>query len=218
MSVRAGETRTWEFTDVVPPGGRLYGFITITCWFSTAFQYYDGPAVLARAEVPGGRGSTGGLLHVDRNNDEQADPTEAAPGITVLLVAADGTTVGRAVTDDAGHFMFANMPANRYFLRLVGQWRLRQGPGVEVGVFDGAVMDNQPFAIEPGPNQLDPDVPRESTVDIVPVPEPQAAPPRRPADLADTGANVVELTALGVLLLLTGGGLLLVRRRSKEAP
>ncbi|MFL6127259.1 MAG: hypothetical protein ACJ73U_47510, partial [Actinophytocola sp.] len=60
VTVRAGETRTFQFTDVVPPGGRLYGFITITCWFSTAYRYDDGPKVVTRAEVPGGRGSTGG--------------------------------------------------------------------------------------------------------------------------------------------------------------
>jgi LPXTG-motif cell wall-anchored protein len=48
----------------------------------------------------------------------------------------------------------------------------------------------------------------------VPAAVPQAAPSPRPANLADTGADVTELSAIGLLLLLAGAGLLFVRRRS----
>jgi LPXTG-motif cell wall-anchored protein len=213
VTVRAGETRTFEFTDVVPPGGRLFGFITITCWFSTAFMYYDGPEVMARAEVPGGKGSTGGVLYHDRDNDGDVDPAELVPGVKVFLVSRDGKVASRSVTDAAGHFLFTDAPAGRYYLRLAGTWKLRDDAGLEVGVYDGAVMEGATYAVEPGPKLPDPDEPAPSTVEITRVPDAQASPsPRRPEGLADTGSNVVELVVVGILLLLAGAGLLVVRR------
>jgi LPXTG-motif cell wall-anchored protein len=86
-----------------------------------------------------------------------------------------------------------------------------------VTVFDGDVQRDVGYRVEPGPTQPDLDAPPTSTVDVKPAPSPQAAPPPRPVGLADTGADVVELTVLGVLLLLAGAGLLLVRR-SREVP
>jgi LPXTG-motif cell wall-anchored protein len=217
VSVRAGETRTFDFTDVVPAGGRLYGFITLSCWFSTAFRYDDGPLAVARAEVPGGRGSTGGVLYTDANGNRAVDPGEPVPGVKVRLVDGAGTVVSRTETDAAGHYMFTDVPANRYYLRLVGPWRLCDGVDLQVGVFDGAVMDGAEWDIEPGPNQTDPDVTRVPPPPAAPrpgpaPPAPQAAPAPHPATLADTGADVAALTALGALLVALG--LLLLRRRA----
>jgi LPXTG-motif cell wall-anchored protein len=212
VTVRAGETRTFEFTDVVPPGGRLFGFITITCWFGTGFMYYEGPEVMARAEVPGGKGATGGVLYHDRDTDNEPDADEVVAGVKVYLVDSDGEVAGRSVTDERGHFLFADVPANKYYLRLAGRWKLRDDAGLQVGVYDGAVMEGATYAVEPGPTLPDPDAPPPSTVEITRVPDAQASPPPRPAGLADTGTNVVELSVVGVLLLLAGAGLLVVRR------
>jgi hypothetical protein len=214
VTVRAGETRTFQFTDVVPPGGRLYGFITITCWFSTAYRYDDGPKVVTRAEVPGGHGSTGGVLYQDRDEDNSVDPGEEVGGVKVFLVDRHGAVAARAVTDAKGVFVFGDLPANRYFLRLAGPWQLVD-EGLEVTVFDGNDMRNLGYVVKPGPNQPDLDAPPPSTVPVTPAPAPQAAAPvYRPENLADTGADVVELTAFGLLFVLVGGGLLLVRWRS----
>ena len=215
VTVRAGETRTFQFTDVVPAGGRLYGFISITCWFGTAFRYDDGPKIVVRAEVPGGRGSTGGVLFVDRDGNGGPGADEVVPGVKVFLVDRDGRVAARDVSDTKGAFMFRDLPANRYFMRLAGPWQLVY-EGLEVTVFDGDTTEGIGYALTPGPNQPDLDVPPPSTVDVKPAPSPQASPPR-PAGLADTGADVVELTVFGILLLLAGGGLLLVRR-TREAP
>jgi LPXTG-motif cell wall-anchored protein len=218
VTVRAGETRTFDFTDVVPAGGRLYGFVTISCWFSTSYRYDDGPLSIARAEVPGGTGSSGGVLYVDRDEDFNLDPGESVPNVKVFLVTGSGTVVARAFADADAHFMFSDVPANNYILRVVGPWRAKDGVDLRIGVFDGAVMDGALYAIEPGPDQADLDVPRTSTVDTPRAPAPRASPPvRRPANLADTGASVVELTAIGVLLLLAGAGLLFVRRSGKAS-
>lgn len=217
VTVKAGETRTFEFTDVVPPGGQLYGFISLTCWFSTAFKYDDGQAAVARAEVPGGRGSSGGVLFVDRDNDYHPDDDEVVPDVKVFLAKPDGTIVARSVTDATGRFMFTDVPANVYILRLTGPWRLRD-ENLRFNVFDGEIMRELPYIVQAGPTQTDPDAPPPSTVDVTELPPaPQAAPLTRPENLADTGADVVELTVIGVLLLLVGGGLLFVRR-SREAP
>lgn len=214
VTVRAGETRTFEFTDVVPPGGRLYGFISLTCWFSTAFKYDDGAASVARAEVPGGRGSSGGVLFEDRDDDAHPDPDEVVPGVKMFATLPDGTPVARAITDATGRFMFSDLPANNYHLRLTGPWRLRD-ENLRLNVFDGEIMKELPYVVVPGPNRTDPEAPPPPPeVDVTEVPDPQAAPLPRPANLADTGADVVELTVFGVVLLLVGGGLLFVRRRS----
>ncbi|TDV40145.1 LPXTG cell wall anchor domain-containing protein [Actinophytocola oryzae] len=216
VAVRAGETRTWDFTDVVPSGGHLYGFITITCWFSTAFRYDDGPAVTARAEVPGGRGSTGGVLYVDRDEDAGPDPGEAVPDVKVYLVDGTGAIVARTRSDATGHFLFRDLPANQYAMRLVGPWRARGGVDVRLSIFADAFMGELAFAVEPGPNQLDIDAPAPGAVptgDVPPEPVPQASAVPHPPTLADTGADVAELTAFGFLLLVVG--MLLVSRRKR---
>jgi LPXTG-motif cell wall-anchored protein len=215
ITVRAGETRTFDFTDVVPPGGRLYGYVKITCWFSTAYRYDDGPAVIARAEVPGGRGSAGGRLYVDRDDDWAVDDGEAVPGVKVFLVDDGGAVVARAVTDRTGRFGFPVVAANSYALRLAGPWQFTDATDMRAGVFDGDTV-NVDYRLAPGANQPDldapPSPPAPSTVSLVPAspPAPQAS--ARPANLADTGANVVELVAVGVLLLSLGTGLLFARR------
>jgi hypothetical protein len=218
VSVRAGETRTWEFTDIVPPGGYLYGFITITCWFSTAFRYDDGPTVLARAEVPGGRGTAGGYLYVDRDSSDSYTLDEAAAGVKLCLVDKDGRVVARTTSDAKGYFVFRDLPANRYPVRLVGPWRAKNGIDLELGVFTDAVIDSIHYAIEPGANQPDPDEQTSTNVPRPPVPQASPTPAAHPASLADTGADVADLIRLGLLLLLAGGGLLLGVRRPGEAP
>ncbi len=212
--VRAGETRVFEFTDVVPPGGRLYGYLTLTCWFSTAFRYDDGPAATARAQVPGGVGSTGGYLFVDRDEDHLLDAGEPIVGAKLFLVADDGRVAGRALTDERGYFLFRDVAANDYELRVAGPWRPKTDTFQRAGVFDGDTHDSRLYPMVPGPTQpdLDAQEPGGKSTDPQPVPPaPRASP--RPANLADTGASVVELSALGVLLVAAGTALLFLRRR-----
>ena len=213
VTVPAGATRTFDFTAAVPEGGRLYGFITITCWFSTAFKYDDGPSVTARAVVPGGRGSSGGDVLVDRDHDMQVDAGEAVPGVKLFLVDDAGAVVARTVTGANGHFLFTDVPANSYELRLAGPWRLESAASQRLGVFSDEVVDSAVVRVVPGPFQPDLDAPpvRPSIPDPPAPPARQASP--RPANLADTGVSVVELSVLGLLLTLTGTALLFVRRR-----
>jgi LPXTG-motif cell wall-anchored protein len=202
--VHAGETRTWEFTDVVPSQARDYGFVSLRCDFSPDAGD-DGPVAETWAAVPGGRGSMAGRL-VDTGD-------KVLVGVKILLIDQNGVVAARAVSDGNGRFQFPDLPAGLYEVRPVGPWRPYEMAVFMLHVMAGQPIDFDPFVLTPGPAQSDPDSPPptgKSTVDVVPAPSPQAA-PVRPANLADTGANVVELAALGFLLLAAGA--LLVRAR-----
>lgn len=196
--VRAGETRTWEFTDVVTQRMWTYGFVILRCDFLVPGMI-SGAHATARATVPGGRGTLGGTLVSD---------DKPVPDVTVLLLdRSTGTTVARATSDAAGHFGLPEVPADEYDLRPLGPWRLEdQNQGLQV--LAGEHVEYQRLGLLPGPYQRDPDEPAEPEEEE-PAPEPQASPV--PAVLANTGVNPVELTAFGVLLIVTGA--LLLRRR-----
>jgi LPXTG-motif cell wall-anchored protein len=207
--VRAGETRTWEFTGVVPPRAWDYGFVMLQCDFSPATAH-DGPLAEARAAVPGGRGTVGGVL-----TTEQKEPLA---GITLLMLdPVSGAVRARVVSEATGRFQFPELPAGLYELRPVGPWRTYETV-FSVQIWAGQHVEFDPLTLRPGPVQGDPDAPppaaNQSTVDVVATPVPQAAPALRPANLADTGADVTELSAIGLLMVLAGAGLLFVRRRS----
>lgn len=201
--VRAGETRTWEFTDVVPAEAWNFGFVSLRCDFSPG-DGDDGPVAETRAVVPGGHSGMSGTL-VDTEGKVMA-------GVTILLIdPAGGPVVARAVSDGNGRFQFSDIPAGLYELRPVGPWRVYDVSVVILHLTVGEDLSFNPLVLVPGPVQSDPDSPPptgKSTVDVVPAPSPQAS-PVRPANLADTGANVVELAALGFLFLAAGA--LLVR-------
>lgn len=195
--VRAGETRTWEFTDVVPPFAWDYGFLFLECDF-TPKGGDDGPAVSVRAAVPGGRGTLVGTL-VDVHQAPLA-------GVTMRMLTHDGQEVARVDSDVTGRFAFPEVPADRYELRPTGPWRLPESTFL-VQVMSGQHMDLTSLVLERGENKPE----------VVAVPPPAPASPAaraapHPAALADTGADVAELTALGALMVVLG--LLMVRRRA----
>jgi LPXTG-motif cell wall-anchored protein len=204
-AVRAGETRSWEFTDVVPDRAWDYGFVVLRCDFS---QWSGGEGAFAEdsAAVPGGRGLVEGTLVHDGR---------PVPGVELLLIdPVTGAAVARAVSDAAGGFRFPELPAGAYELRALGPWRLPAAGATWIQVMAGNRHGFHPLAIEPGPTQLAPG----ATPAAPPIVDPRAAPaprtPVRPATLPDTGASVVELTAFGLLLVLTGA---VLARRPRRA-
>jgi hypothetical protein len=203
--VRAGETRTWEFTDVVPAEAWGFGFVTLRCDFAPEAGD-DGPVAEARAVVPGGRGGMSGRL-VDTDG-------KVLVGVKMLLIdPVSGAVVARSVSDGNGRFQFSDIPAGQYEVRPVGPWRPSDAAVLRMLIQAGEPLDYEWFVLMPGPVQGDPDeLPPtgKSTVDVVPAPAPQAA-PVRPANLADTGADVAELAALGFLLMVAGALLLRAR-------
>jgi len=201
-TVRAGETRVWEFTDVVAPRAYDYGFVVLECDFTLrtlSFGAYAG----TRAAVPGGKGRYGGQLVSDR---------QPVPNVKLLMInTITGEIAARAVSDATGRFLFPELPADVYELRALGPWRW-ETPTFLVQVLAGEHREFPPLVLLPGPVLLDPAAPppaeKKSTVDT---PTPQASPTPRPAGLADTGTDVAGLTALGMLLVVAGA--LCLRRR-----
>ncbi|MBL8137114.1 MAG: VCBS repeat-containing protein, partial [Acidobacteria bacterium] len=70
--------------------------------------------------VPGGSLSLGNLVWLDLNNNGVADAGEpGAPGVTVRLIAADGTTVLSTTTTGAsGNYLFTNLPPGTYIVEV----------------------------------------------------------------------------------------------------
>ena len=209
VPIRAGETRTFDFTEVVPERGWRFGHMVIDCVFGGDDYGQNGARAYAKVAVPGGHGRVTGIVsHEDG----------PIPNLKLYLVDDDGRVAARAVTDAAGAYDFADTPANRYELRVVGPWRTSQGIAHHLQVFaDG--WTNEHLYLVAGPTQPDPDAAPTGPTTATPTtgaPTPQAAAGPRPANLADTGASVGELSALALLLLLTGSALLLVGRNPRS--
>lgn len=196
-TVRAGETRVWEFSATVPARAWNYGFVLLKCEFVIP-GVLTGPYAEARAAVPGGQGTFGGIVVRDG---------QPAPDIKLLMInQRTGKVTARAVTNTAGRFEFPSMPADVYELRPVGPWRW-DVPAYLVQILADERRELMPFVLLPGPIQLDPDEPRPRVSAV----EPQESPV---PGLANTGANAPELLALGALLIATGALLTRVRRRA----
>ena len=209
VTVPAGQTRTFEVTDVVPAGGWEYGHVLLYCEFGVGDEYKNHVSASALATVPGAYGDLEGVLYQDLD-DSGVSYGEGLPNVKLYLADRTGRVAARAVTDARGRFHFAGVPVDSYELRVVGPWRPRDNPAQDVQVYASRVAFVD-LPVLPGATQPDPDAPSPpSTSDISP-PAPMAS--ARPANLADTGVSVEELFALGMLLLLTGTALLFVRRR-----
>lgn len=221
VTVRAGETREFNFTDVVPRGGYEYGNVHIFCIFSPDQEDYDhenGVVASAEATVPGGRGDLTGTLYLDEGERGFQDG-EGLAGVKMYLVNRAGRIAARTVTDARGRFLFRRAPADNYEIRFVGPWRYVDHPAEYWNV----VADQSrgiDLPVAHGPNQPDPDAPPPvpgddtSTSDDSPLPQARAS--GVPARLADTGASVRELTGIGIGLLLVGFWLLVLPMRDRR--
>ncbi len=203
LRLRAGETRSFEFTATVPPQAWDYGFVVLRCNFSISGSR-DGTWAEDRAAVPGGRGSLAATL---------AHDDQAVPGVKVTLTdPMTGATAARAVTGADGHVQLPVCAAGEYELRLVGSWRFLVTT-MTVQVFAGRNQDLGQIAVLPGPHQPDPDAAVPAPRASVPA-APAAARPVRPAELAETGVSVGVGFLVAALLLVSGGGLVLAGRRN----
>ena len=220
VTVRAGETRDFTFTDVVPQGGYDYGDVHLYCLFAPGQDYEFGAVATAWAAVPGGRGDLTGTLYLDKSEVGGQDG-EGLPRVKVYIVNRAGKIAARTVTDAGGRFAFRGVPAGNYELRFVGPWRYANASAQYWNVVAGQTSGID-LHVVPGPNQPDPDAPPPddgtppSTSDDAP--RPQARASGVPTGLADTGASVRELTGIGIALLLVGFWLLVLPMRARREP
>jgi hypothetical protein len=202
-TVRAGETRVWEFTAEVTPRMWDYGSVVLACEFALNGTL-KGVYAMDRAAVPGGYGTFGGQAYV--GNDQKP-----VSGVQLVMISKDtGAFASRVTTDEMGEFSFPKMPTGAYELRPIGRWRL-----ADEGMVVTVLADfHREIGLELRPGPLyDPDSqPQSPLPSPMDTPAPQASPAPHPATLAYTGADVIDLLAFGALLMVVGA--LLLRRRS----
>jgi hypothetical protein len=197
VTLRPGETRTYDFTDVVPPNADRYGFIVLHCWFQV-----DGANMATettdRATVPGRTGSVTGEVC-----QPGTVPCVPVPGLEVLLMDDALHVVARTAAGPDGRFEIPAVPAGRYQIRFVGPWRLAPDADTHYPAMAEQSVHWR-LDVVPGPTLDDPDAPRATGTPAAPTVSPAPAPRPRPTELAETGVNVGGLFTLGAALLLSG--------------
>ncbi|MFD1147642.1 hypothetical protein [Saccharothrix hoggarensis] len=215
VTVPAGGSTTVKITGTISEEAAEYGAVGYGCDFGTGDGPEGRPSAHAFARVPGEPGDVRILFYHDRDGDRTRDADELIPDLAVGLEdAVTGVLVAKGRTDAEGRVAFPNMPAGPYEVHVYGPWQFEfDGPHV---LFAGTCRNCQSeswMTLVPGPVVPDETVPPAA-------PGAPAAPPAAgsPAatnggGLADTGAGVLGLIALGVLALAGGFGALLVSRR-----
>ncbi|PWK90876.1 SdrD B-like protein [Lentzea atacamensis] len=216
VTVGPRETRTFVVTEKVPTAARNKRRVVIACDFAPNPGYNtDGPYGFDWASVPGGSGGLTGPLYHDRNGNYVVDAGEAIPNTRILLLTdkENGFAVAETVSDDQGTVRFEQVPPGNWWAWVDGPWKFEGEWGGHVQVF-GDVVASSGFPVVPGPP---------------PGPEPGGDPGTGdPVDtgdtddsagggtgsaLAKTGASVLGLGVLAVLLVAFGLGARVAGRR-----
>lgn len=218
VTVPAGATRTFEVTDTIPDDFINWGYVLVSCDFGyPEVDLLNNPGASDEALVPGGVATVSGVVL-----GPPFDVPTFVAGVRVVLVQ-DGPCpiVGEDITGTDGVFEIANVrPGPGYRLFLVPP------AGLEIGgnPFDNfqVVGDRPPMTVTAVPgNTPAPTVPTQpatcttpttTTTTTTTTPAPQA---RGTGGLAQTGASVLGLGALGLVTLLLGTGAVLSSRRRR---
>jgi hypothetical protein len=212
VTLGPGETRAIDVWDTVPEGSRTRGYVIVECDFGLDHVYPldRSPTAHATARVPGAVGTGGGRVIYDRDHNGFTEG-EGLPGVKLVLVdGATGAVVARTTTDPGGRYLFADLPAYPYELRIVGPWQF-DGPGYRF--FQVYGDENRPdfydVYVVPGPEQEDPEAPPDLLPQGVVTPAAAALTNL----LAATGAEVLDVLLIALAALTAGLALLLLRRR-----
>jgi hypothetical protein len=186
--------------------------VLANCYFGAPVRANGDPLVADTARVPGGVGSTSGRLIHDRNNDGRYDGDGVANTKVVLVDQEIGRVAARSVTDALGNFAFRDVPANRYAFRVVGPWKLVGDVYLVLQIVHGQSVDGHQVMVIPGAIQPDPDAPPVRTD-----PAPQGGVVAGgSARLATTGAAVIELSIVGIVVFAMGLAMVLVFARRRR--
>ncbi|GAA2989140.1 SdrD B-like domain-containing protein [Actinokineospora diospyrosa] len=226
VTVPAGQTRTATISGVISTEAAAYGAVVYDCDFGAVEDPSGHPRAVAVAKVPGAPADLSIQLYHDRDEDWDVDPGEQLAGVTIGLVdAVSGDLVAKRRADAQGKVTFRNLPAGPYRVKAYGPWKSRFGDDGSL-IYAGSCPNcasELAFQLVPGPEvpgaEVDPVTTAPTTPVTVPTvtvsnPVSNPVPQARPStDLADTGASVVGLTALGALALLIGFGATFAARR-----
>ncbi|MBM7771266.1 hypothetical protein JOD54_001470 [Actinokineospora baliensis] len=220
VDVPVGQTRTFTITGTVPPGTLDGGFVSHVCYLGLADDPTAGnPVVTADARVPATPDDLSVVLYHDE--DLTPLPSEKLAGVTIGVVdVASGELVAKGRSDADGRVTFEDLPAAPYQFRVYGPWKfVREGGTFYPGPCRYCPSGEYQLSLVPGPEVHEEQVevvPPPTTTPVVPTADP-APQPRPGPGLADTGADVLGLTALGALALLLGSATTLAARRTRVA-
>ncbi|MCC8247419.1 carboxypeptidase-like regulatory domain-containing protein [Saccharothrix luteola] len=207
--VPVASRRSWTTTveETMPAGSPDHGLITATCGFGT--RDADGrfrelaPIARAKAKVPGAVWTTTGRV-VECCGTQWV----GVPNVTVVLVDPDtNETAARATADAHGVFTFPDLAVGHYTPLVLGPWEVV--PTHEGPLFEAVRGSTTPqlIAVKPGPVVVDPDATAPGDA-----PAGGGGPPRDA--LATTGASVLGLGLIGLVLLAFGVGARALGRRT----
>lgn len=194
VTLEPGESKTITVTEPVPAYARFKQQVAVGCSFAPN-AYNDGPWALDIASVLVGVGAVQGRLAHDRNKNGVVDRGEALTGVRVLLLTDReyGLQVADTVSGTDGTVRFDRMPTGDFWAGIDGAWKFEGESGrVEVKLDEVAQRD---FFV---------------------VPNPRAQPPATGSTggaLAKTGASVLGLGVVAVLLVVFGIGARVAGRR-----
>ncbi|NGY61616.1 hypothetical protein G7043_22055 [Lentzea sp. NEAU-D13] len=216
VTVGAGETKTFIATEKVPQAAFNFGTVVASCGFAPyAGWNTDAAEAFDSARVPGGFGSLVGKLYHDRNGNWTVDEGEAIGNTRIVLRDRErNVDVAETISDAAGNVRFDRVPAGDWWAWVDGPWKFEGEWGGHVRVHAGGEW--------------------RSDFTVVPVPQPETpaggaggggggTPPPAPAAagggdaLAKTGASVLGLGLIGVLLVAFGFGASVIGRRRQIA-
>ncbi|MCC8247418.1 hypothetical protein [Saccharothrix luteola] len=213
LTIAHGRTWTTQVVETVPSGSPDHGLITATCGFGPLGA--DGnivggaPFAIARARVPGATWTATGQVLTGEW------PFTPVPDVKVVLFDRYIDEFAVATTADAsGTFTFTDLPVGHYTPLVVGPWKIRTNMQFPFLMVVRGEHDPHNIHVEPGPDVADP----------TPV-APGGANPATPGGdhggrgstedaLARTGASVLGLGLVGVLLLAFGIGARSIGRRT----
>ncbi|GGM99557.1 hypothetical protein GCM10011609_42350 [Lentzea pudingi] len=202
VALGPGESKTVTVTEPVPAHARFKQRVAVGCSFApNAKDNTDGPWALDIASVLVGVGAVQGRLAHDRNKNGVVDRGEALTGVRVLLLTDReyGLQVADTVSGTDGTVRFDRMPTGDFWAGVDGVWKFEGESGrVEVKLDEVAQRD---FFV---------------------VPNPRAQPPGTGSTgstgggaLAKTGASVLGLGVVAVLLVVFGFGARVAGRRTR---
>ncbi|GAB2829166.1 SdrD B-like domain-containing protein [Lentzea nigeriaca] len=213
VTVGAGETKTFIVKEKVPQAAVQHGKVIAACDFEPNAGYNtDGPFAHDSARVPGGFGSLSGDLYYDRNTNWRFDGGEGIGNTRIVLSDPElGVDVAETVSDDQGHFRFEHVPAGDWVARVDGPWKFADEYGRYAQVVSGSEWHTDFIVV--------PDVqPATGGGGNTPVTAGGGAGGGGTADaLAKTGASVLGLGVVGVLLVALGLGASVIGRRRQTA-
>ncbi|MEJ2852834.1 MULTISPECIES: carboxypeptidase-like regulatory domain-containing protein [unclassified Saccharothrix] len=200
--VPSGATSEFHVLTAIPEYAAKSGVVGLGCEFGPVRG--DGlPSAHDIAAVTGEVWTTKGQVLTGEY------PYQPVPGVKVVLL--DHFTdepVAQAVADDSGAFTFPDLAVGWYTPVVVGPWKVRVNRQLPLfQVVSGSTYPQNVY-VDPGPEVADPWPPTTPGVPTVPG-DPNAAAgtggqAQTGTRLADTGASVITLGLLGLLVLALG--------------